>query len=1439
MPNLDLTYGDYVLSQHEATTNEAFKQGLEFWKTKLSNAEQIVHLPYDYARPEWQNYEGEQISILYNSKQLLAFAKKIGCTVYAVLFSAYALLLHKLSGQSDVTIGTVCQTRHHLALDALFGYFLNTIPIRSQCNIDENMEQFVKNFSKNLIECLAFADIPFGHIVAETQTLTSMTFSPLFQLLFTYFEHQNITEISGCTIERMHIAQHASRYDITLEIEKNHDELRFNFEYDKNLFRKQTINGLVTYYCNIIEQIITCSEKPIKDTYLLDDLSLQMFYHSNSGNTVSYEHNDIWHFLNQAVANRPTDIAIVYEEEKISFAVLNDLSNDLAFHLQKSIKKGDVVATCMTYTYDLPIAILAILKAGAIYLPLEPDFPENRLNFMLDDSKAALCIVDPLTCDKALNVHRFLYDSKKTTSQLKCVIENYTECAPLYLIYTSGSTGTPKGVLGSYQATLNRFSWMWTLLPFEKDEITLARTSVAFVDSIWEMLGSLLGGSSICMLSASKRKDLSEFTQALNTYKITRFSILPGLLRELIAYWQNNDFSAQYLKIIISSGEVLPTSTTKAFLNLFPNINLINLYGSSEVAGDVSFHMIQPEDVYRRTIPIGIPIQNTQIYICNAQGQVLAPGEIGELIVSGQGLNLGYLNNPTLTKQRFFNKTFWSNTKRVFYTGDNARLLFNGQLEYLGRSDSVEKIRGVRVNLGEIDEFFTTFKEIKTAVSIVVGHPDKRIKTFIVPNEKNINDAFKDNLIRVVRAKLHQTFPTYLHPDLIEFLEQLPVNNNGKIDIQALQKHQSSYTPSKNDSVILQSPTTIKLHDLVKEITKNEQIDIQSSLISQGFNSLDIIVLINKIAYEFKEKISIKDFFDTPSIAALSDIIDQRAEHITDASFEDNVKTLDNNLSLQQQQICFIQRAFTCHAAFILSARINVDGNLDVNQLSAFLDILYKRHPILGANILHDNEQSYINYQHKQLLLHIVRLDEATNVDAYVQQYLDKSFDMTEALFKTTVLQISPMKQIVLFQAHHIIFDAWSFNIFIHELVELYQKNSNNLEYQSKNSYAHYVLWQKEYSQTAGFIDDCNYWLQELANPPQNTTWPEIYTRPNEYTFDAGIVKSSINKDLYANIQKFSADTNITTFTYFLTCYIALLYHRTKNKHLIIGVPVSNRIDGVFNNCIGLFSNTLPLCVTIDESMTFSQMLTQVKQKMVNLLHHQNITLSQLLDITKPKRSANKHPFFQTIFSYNDQYDIDIQFSNNTNCTFETCSANAVEYDFSFFFFCSKQSIDILIKYNSNIYNQFFIAEILNTFQTISAHFLYAPHLPLDKLNDSDGNFIRYGKGAALDFEKHTLIELITRSAEQYSNKIALIYKDKALTYGALLDLIHQLSFQLTQASQSNEQAIIGVLLQDPIDRLIAMLALFHQQSIYLPLDPDDPIERLKTIIEDSNPAFI
>ena len=906
LPELRIQYPDFAIWQRQWLQEQALESQMSYWKEQLGSNPPVLELPADRLRPAVQTYRGAKEFVAISAElhhALKVLSQQERCTLFMTLLAAFKTLLYRYSGQDDVIVGSPIANRNRPELEDMIGLFLNMLVFRTDLSGDPTFREFMARVREVTLAAYSNQDVPFETLVRALQPPRDPSRSPLFQVLFEASPMEAL-ELPGLSVSILDVDNGAAQFDLSLRLAERAEGIVGHFEYNTDLFDAATIDRLAAHLQTLLASAAQDPDQHISKLPLLSEAEKHQILVEWNDTATDYVHHLCLHQLFERQAERTPDaVAVSFEGESLTYRTLDHRANQLAHHLQRLGVGPDVlVGVYMERSLEMVIALYGILKAGGAYVPLDPEYPPERVAFMLEDTEVPVLLTqDRLVGSLPEHGARVIcLDSdweaiarESTDSPSSGVMADNLA----YVIYTSGSTGKPKGVMNTHRGIANRLLWMQDMYQLTEEDRVLQKTPFSFDVSVWEFFWPLLVGARLVVARPRGHMDSSYLVHSVVQHGITTMHFVPSMLRIFLE--DPNVGQCRSLRRVICSGEALPFDLQERFFARL-DAELYNLYGPTEAAVDVSYwHCRRESDL--RTVPIGRPVANTQLYVLDRYMQPVPIGVAGELHIGGIQVARGYLNRPELTASKFVADPFSDDPRaRLYKTGDLVRYLPDGNIDFLGRLDFQVKVRGFRIELGEIEAVMGQHPAVREVVVLaredVPG--DKRLVAYVVPGRETAPR------ISELREYLQEKLPDYMVPAAFVLLEALPLTPNGKVDRKALpapeweRQSERAYVPPQKE-------LEKTIADIWQQLLQLEKIGIDDSFFELGGHSLLIVQAHRRLSDVTDRELSITDMFRYPTIRTLSEYLSQDSEddsQITTQESVDRAKTRREAMARRRQQ---------------------------------------------------------------------------------------------------------------------------------------------------------------------------------------------------------------------------------------------------------------------------------------------------------------------------------------------------------------------------------------------------------------------------------------------------------------------------------------------------------------------------------------------------------
>ncbi|NCS11031.1 MAG: amino acid adenylation domain-containing protein [Microcystis aeruginosa G13-09] len=1463
LPELPIQYADFAIWQREYLQGEIRQNQLNYWQKQLAAAPALLHLPTDRPRPPEQRFEGDQINGILSpelSQDLNKLSREKGVTLFMTLLTAFKVLLYRYTGQEDILVGTPIANRTRSELAGLIGFFVNTLVLRTDLAGNPSFSEALKQVRKTATDAYDHQDLPFEMLVEALQPERNMSYTPLFQVMFGLDnEVLNEMDLEGIKATPQPLEFKKAKFDISLFIQVKEAGLTAHWEYNTDLFNSETIERMNGHFLALLEGIIANPSERISQLPLLTKSEQQQLLIDWNNTEVDYPVDKCIHQLfEEQVERTPDTVAVIFEEQELTYNELNCRANQLAHYLQSlGVKPDELVGICVERSLEMIVGLLGILKAGGAYVPLDPDYPLERISLMLEDAGLKVLLTQQKLIDKLsesqANINIVCVDadlpviSKEEQKNLITTIK-YSNLA--YVIYTSGSTGIPKGVLVTHQGLLNLVFWYQNTFEITNLDKATQLAGTGFDAAVWELWPYLTAGASIYLVKPEILISLVELQKWLAAKKIT-ISFLPTPIAEQLLSLEWTEINVS-LRTILTGGDKL-----NQYPSNFIPFQVVNNYGPTEnTVVTTSGVVISGEKNNSLSPAIGRPIFNTQIYILDSNLQPVPVGIPGEIHISGAGLARGYLNRPELTQEKFIPNPFSNSPdSRLYKTGDLARYLPDGNLEYLGRIDNQVKIRGFRIELGEIETILSQHSAVKTA--IVIAREDeteqKRLVAYIVPQAEGISAQQEQNFIAVteLRQFLKAKLPEYMIPSAFVILESLPLTPNGKIDRRALPAPEFQ---SEEQYVAPRNPIEEILSSIWVKVLKVAQVGIHDNFFELGGHSLLATQLISRIREAFQVEMPLRELFVAPTIAELAQEIKRisEREQLTELPILPRDKTAELPLSFAQTRLWFLAEFESNSSFYNIPLALGLEGTLNSQILIQSLEEICARHEALRTNFITVDGIPTQIIQTRTWTVTVVDLQHLSSSEKVIasqeltQNQAIQPFDLaSEPLIRTTLVVLSETEHILLVCMHHIVSDGWSMGVFLQELTDLYNAYIQNQPSSLSPlpiQYGDYTLWQKQWLQGDILQRQLDYWQKQLADAPALLSLPTDRPRPAVQSFAGAHLPFSLSWELTEKLTQLTQEQGVTLFMTLLTAFAVLLYRYTEQEDILIGTPIANRNRREIEGLIGFFVNTLVLRIDLSGKPNFNQLLGRVREMAMDAYAHQDLPFEMLVEVLQPERDLSHAPLFQVDFLLQNSPPSPLELTGLT-ATPLTTENDTAKFDLTLAMENTGAGLQGVWEYNTDLFDRSTIERLTGNFITLLEALVVNPQQPIFQLplltEVQSQELLEDWNATEKEYPFHHCIHhLFEEQAARTPAAVAVVFEGLELTYQELNIQANQLAHYL-KSLEVNSEVLVGIYLERSLLVIVGLLAVLKAGGAYLPLDPDYPQQRLTYMAEDAQISLL
>ena len=1428
LPPLAMQYADYALWQREDAQQARDREQLRYWQHTLEDGDYVLDLPTDRPRPACLDASAAAVHATLPAvltQRLRAYAHERGATLYMLLLAGAQLLLGRYANQRDVRIATPVANRPLPQLQPLVGCFVNTLVLRADLDPAASFQAFLAQVKDRVLDAQAHQDVPFEHVVDALAPQRRLGQTPLAQVLFVM---QNAaprrSDWPGLQVRELPVESAAAKFDLNWEVHDDGERLSVMLEYRRALFEGTTVERWLAQWQALLETAVAQPQRTLRELSPLSaaERHRQLVEWNATGKTYPGPKT-----LSQALASQaarsPEATALVFEEQALSYAALHARADRVAQSLRAAgIGREHVIAVCMERSIELVVALLGIVKSGAAYLPLDTTLPPARLALLLDDADVRITLAQPQLVLR-------LPDSRKvwTLDALPQVddgiagpINKPSDLA--YLLYTSGSTGAPKGVLTEHAALMNRLHWMQDAFPIGPGDRVLQKTPYGFDVSVWEFFWPLITGATLVLARPEGHRDPAYLAGLMQREQITTLHFVPSMLRAFVD--EPGLAECTSLRQVFASGEALPADLVQRFMSRHPAA-LVNLYGPTEAAIDVSAWLCTNDAA---VVPIGRPIANLRLYILDEALEPLPIGAIGELCIGGVGVARGYLNRPELTARSFVPSPFVPGD-RLYRTGDRCRFRPDGEIEYLGRADHQVKLRGQRIELGEIDAALRRQPGVRDAATLVAH--DQLVAWWCGEADE-----------AALRAALADALPAHMVPSVLARLDALPINANGKLDRKALA---AMPLPMSGERYVAPcTPTQVTLCRLYAELLGQPQVGIRDSFFALGGHSLLATRLVARVRDTLSVTLPLAAVFTHPTVAALAD----QLRAVTPV---EPIPRLPRParwpLTLAQRRFWMLSRLAPDTSEYHMPFAISMRGWLDTGALRDAFVRLAQRHLVLRSRIVEHGGEPELVVDAEAPPPVIVRIDYAAwdRACAEARRALLAPFDLGAAPPWRAQLLVREERDeaLLLLALHHSAADGWAVQLLVDELAQAYRAlRSGGLPAwpPAPIDLVDYALWQQHPDTVARREASLAHWKGVLQDGSYQLDLPTDRPRSAEPARDAGRVEMRFGVPRAAAVRRYARERGTTPYVVLATGLAALLARYSGERDIRIGTPADQRDRPETQALLASLVNTLVLRLEVDPGMAGDALLVQLEGRLREAQAHADLPFETLVAALAGERERGRTPLFQVMFSLQHGQPPSTDWPGLV-LTELPVPLDHAKFEQSWELHDDGEDIALTLEYQTALYDAgtmthwaerwMALVDALITDASRSVVELFPQHLDAPRLAAWNATAQTYDG-------PNTLPVALAASLARRPDAPALYWHDEVMSYRTLYERAGRLAHAL-RSRNVGPDVIVPIAMTRAPELIVAFVAVALAGAAYLPIDPELPAARIALLVGESNSPLV
>jgi len=1483
LPPLDLQYTDYVRWQAEMLASPEGERLWAYWRKQLGGQLPVLDLPTDRPRPPIQTYNGGSHDFSLDedlSARIKALAKAEGATLYMVLLAAFQVMLHYHTGQEDLLVGSPMLGRNRAEFEGIVGLFTNPVFLRANLSRNPTFQAHLGTVRQTVLAALEHQDYPTLRVVEQLRPARDLSRSPICQVMFVLDKPHGLAEQGaptfvlgetglrmdpgGLVLEALPLERRAAALDLVLLIIETTRSFSISLRYNTELFDAATIARLARHFEALLHHVVAQPASRLtaltdmlaeSDRQIPGDAERQQILIEFNDTAAEYPRDTCVHQLFEQQAQRtPANVALVFEAQELTYVQLNARANQLAHYLQTLGVGPEVpVAICMERCVEMVVGLLGILKAGGVYVPLDPAYPMERLAFLLDDARAPVLLTQRHLAERmpVQGVQVVCLDSSgdaRASMSEENSASMVTTKNAAYVIYTSGSTGEPKGVTVEHGGLSNAIHWITETLALSGEDRGLLKTPITFDAAGRELFPTLLTGGMLVIAEPGGHRDCRYLARLVCERRISILHCVPSLLRLLIEEPALDDADA--LRAVMCGGEALALHVVTGFRQR-SKARLYNVYGPTEATIDSTSWLCE-EICDRSVIPIGRPIPNARTYVVDDALRPLPIGVAGELYIGGVGVARGYLNRPELTAERFVPDPFSAEPgARLYKTGDLARYLPDGNIEFLGRADHQVKIRGFRIELGEIEAVLGQHPAVREAVALAVDDApgDKRLVAYVVaaPRVAPQSSPLAHELRRFLKEKL----PEYMVPAVFVLLDALPLTSTGKIDRRALPAPERTRPELDRAFAAPRTPTEELTAEIWAQLLGVERVGIHDNFFDLGGHSLLATQVVSRVRDAFQVEIPLRRLFEEPTVASLAESIDvarRAGQSLQVPAIQPVPRDGELPLSFAQQRLWFIDQLAPGNPAYNFPAAVQLRGPLNVAALQHSLNELVQRHEVLRTTFATaDGRPVQVIAPALTVTLPVVNLRELCaperkiEVLRLVTAEATRPFNLADGpLVRATVLQLDETEYVGLLTMHHIVSDGWSIGILIRELAVLYEAFSGGRSSPLTElpiQYADFACWQRQWLQGEVLEKQLSYWKRQLGGAPPLLELLRDHPRPVVQTFRGAHESLLLAEAVGAGLKALSREVGATLFMTLLAAFTVLLQRYTRQDDIVIGTPIANRNRREIEGLIGFFVNTLVLRTDLSDDPSFREVVRRVREVCLGAYAHQDLPFEKLVEELHVERDLSRNPLFQVMFVLQNASPRAVELPGLTLNPVDGTSETA-HFDLTLQIVDAEQGLTATLVYNADLFEAATIARMLRTFRTLLGAVVADPalclsDLPLSTPAEQQQLVVEWNDTKTDSPRDLSIHQLFEAQVARAPNAVAVVCAGEQLTYEELNRRSNQLAHYL-RALEIGPEVLVGSCLEPSLELIVGLLGILKAGGVYVPLDPTYPKERLAFMLEDA-----
>ncbi len=1466
LQELPIQYADFAHFQKEWLQGESYELQLQYWKEQLSGELPVLQLSTANPHSQKRGNRGKTYEFTVSptvSKAIKQFSQREKTTNFMTLLAAYKVWLYRYANQTDLLVGIPVRGREWEEVEGLIGFFINNLVIRSYIDDKVSFRNFLQSVKQNVREAYSNQDVPFEKVVEVVQPDRDIQISPIFQNMFSLGVQDKTFTLEGLQTEVIQVERHSAKLDLLMEMTESEGGFTGTLEYSTDLFDGETIKKMVNHFLKLLEGITDNAEESVARLPMLTEEEVQQQVQQWNETDVAYPSISIQEGFEVWASRKPEGIALVYGEETVSYGELNRKANQLAHRLQSlGVGVDTLVGICLNSSPEMVVSMLAVQKAGGAYVPLDPSLPLERRRYMVERAGVKALVTkqfwaEELSVEDEVAIVCLDSEAGLIAAEPETNLQNGAGATNrMYVIFTSGSTGVPKGVNVFRRGFENLMQWYIGEFQMSETDSMLLITSPSFDMTQKSIYAPLMTGGQLVLLQTGLY-DAAEITNEIEKNNITLLSCTPSAFYPLLDEAVTTDYAPlRTLRHVFLGGEPILANRLVAWTTSKEcHAEVVNTYGPTECTDITVFkRLTDMEQLLDKPMPIGRPVPNNKTYILNSKLGLVPAGTPGELCIAGVQVGGGYIGEEKMTAEKFLVNPYGDErTPFLYRTGDFARYLPDGTIEYLGRIDHQVKIRGYRIELREIEVVLRKCDGIKETVVVasetIPG--DKRLVAYVVPESKRRSG---EDLETRLRNELLDKLPNYMIPSVFVVLEDLPLSPNGKVDRKALPDPKMSGSQER----LYTAPRTVlerQIADIWMSVLHVEKIGIYDNFFECGGHSLLATQLVSRLRSALDTEIPLRALFDNPTIAGLASIVtfSDRAEK---SEIESGLKHRNETilpvsregkipLSFTQKRLWFLDRLEPESVAYNIFSAIRIEGTLDKQAFEICLNQLVERHESLRTTFMDEDGPVQIISPTLHIPLSLIdfrKMEEKkkeTEVERFILEETSRPFDLERGpLLHVSLLWLDETEYVLLVSMHHIISDGWSIGLLIQELGELYSAHLHGRPANLPDltvQYADYAEWQNNKVSGENFELLATYWSKQLGGELPILELPSDTPRPNRQTFRGGRKAVQIQNDTVQKLKELSRREEVTLFMVFLSAFSVLLNRLSRQEDLIIGTPIAGRTHTETEPLIGCFVNTLALRVDLSEKPTFADLLKRVRKVCLDAYAHQDMPFEKLVEIIQPERSLSRNPIFDVMINLVNTPTENAQWQDVTLSQMDVGDPQS-KFALTLYIHDKQDGMELEFVYQKDLYSEKRIEELSSQYISLIKQIVNHSGMAIDSYSlttERSGKILPNPKAKLEKPFYPSVPEMFRKVTIENPEQEAINHWGEKITYGELAQAVQSIAINL-HAGGLNQGEVVAIFGRRSIGLIASMLGILTAGGVVLTIDKNMPLERRQTILASS-----